>query len=321
MKINEILLETTDDDNILLKIARAATPKINQAVEDYLEFGYNLTLAAEPIGTIGELSGFHGKDAYEILLDVPVILLIERTTSRGYWENGAIHLNCKTWNGESHASLMEPRTIRSIMSTFLHEMRHALDDILSDGHYRIGSRKFEYLDRRIERNARYTQAIKSMIDHIENNPQDIPEFDSKNIIQLIKNHFDEYNVPYDKRLMTRAYNYVMRWLSTDYNTHAPVISTREFPPQERLHPRQIGTATLMIKGLPKPELSQYSKDLNNIGTQVPIMKRLVGVSDDAQRFTILLPTGETYTTRPPVNGVHYGIGRIKWNKKPKPVRK
>lgn len=237
------LFETTEDDITLLKIAREAAPAIKKAFIWYTTHDYEHLIDAEfeddidiqkyaggaKIGTIGELTGLHGKGVYDQLLRVGVKLYYNdgsedpfASPASGAWHHDAnmIYLNCFSFKED--ANIVE---FKNLMSTFLHEMRHALDDFTSGKNLSLQKTyHIPYMDQTGEKNARYQQAIEVILNELEKYHGAV---DSQTMIKLIKTSFAKHHLPLDKRLMTRAYHYITRYIET-----AP----EDFPDMIRYHP-------------------------------------------------------------------------------------
>lgn len=198
MKIFDLIVETTEHDSIMLKMAKAIHKIIQKYDEDFTVYRQGKYL-----GKLETLTNIQKDTPLEILNPIHIELVNDKTISRigdsdsirALWkpDNKTIYLNTEY--------ITDPRMRRLIS----HEIRHALDDFLAD--FDAGNRyitpkdkqfryygkdpkkKFtHYQARPDEINARFTEVLDLMDDVIENAVKN----KQSDIFQYLMNKFKKY---------------------------------------------------------------------------------------------------------------------------------
>lgn len=198
MKLVELIVETTEHDSIMLKMAKTIHKIIQKYDEDFTVYRQGKYL-----GKLETLTNIQKDTPLEILNSVHVELVNDNTINRigngnsirALWnpDNKTIYLNTEY--------ITDPRMRRLIS----HEIRHALDDFLSD--FDVGQRystpkdkqfryygkdpkkKFaHYQARPDEINARFTEVLDLLDDVIDNAIKN----KTPNIFEYLMNKFKKY---------------------------------------------------------------------------------------------------------------------------------
>ena len=197
MQLRELISETRADQIDL----EALASKINQYL---LQGGQN--------STVGKITGTTGP-----LAAIRISRRVRMPKTQGLSVNATAAYDPDT------RTILVPKETRQLESEIVHELRHALDDIKSSGKF-LQSRKTTsprfstsansvYLSTPVEINARFTQAIHSIVKDLQGTSPSRAE-----IIQAIKVEFLVQNItpffpkkmadPDYRRLFTRALSYL-----------------------------------------------------------------------------------------------------------------
>lgn len=197
MQLRELISETRADQIGL----EALASKINQYL---LQGGQN--------STVGKITGTTGP-----LAAIRISRRVRMPKTQGLSVNATAAYDPDT------RTILVPKETRQLESEIVHELRHALDDIKSSGKFLQGrkttSPRFStsansvYLSTPVEINARFTQAIHSIVKDLQGTSPSRAE-----IIQAIKVEFIVQNItpffpkkmadPDYRRLFTRALSYL-----------------------------------------------------------------------------------------------------------------
>lgn len=198
MRISDLIIESRDDQIELEDLAS----KISQ----YLISGGKKSTVGKITGSTGPLSS----------IKVSLRTRMPKTQGLTKAANAAYDPDTKT--------IIVPRTDKDLTSELVHELRHALDDIKSSGKFLQGRQtttprstsgdpRSEYLSLPLEINARFSQAIHSIINDLKGtNPS------KKDILDAIRIEFFVQNItpffpkktedPAYRRLLSRALSYL-----------------------------------------------------------------------------------------------------------------
>lgn len=162
-------------------------------ISKYLEQGGRSASVGRITGTTGPLANIKVK----LLTKMPTAQSMAKATDAAY------DPDAKT--------ILVPKTDKNLVSDLVHELRHALDDIKSSGKFLQGktnvplntkSTQSAYLSLPLEINARFSQAIHSIVNDLSGtNPT------KEDIIQAIKIAFLSYDITrfYPKRMQDPSY--------------------------------------------------------------------------------------------------------------------
>lgn len=239
----EVLDETTEQDQILVNVADAATKRVIDIFSDkessFLnsKIAFNTDLFMSRKDRLTWLSGIRLKDLYLPQVNDPVINRMLQTIKVRMLDHikdnnpGTMGSYIEYDSGVKSIELYLPAIINyakevghlpanQIRSTFIHEMQHAVDDIKSQGKFdnidskaaqqntagSVEQRHRQYLKLPYEINARFTQAILDIA--LQYNKIEGPY----RLQDLIKNAFKNHNLDVAsnrqyKHLATRAYKF------------------------------------------------------------------------------------------------------------------
>lgn len=198
MKISELIIESRDDQIELEDLA--------SKIAQYLLGGGQKSTVGKITGSTGPLAG------------VKVSLRTRMPKTQGLPNSARAAYDPDT------KTVIVPRTDKDLTSDLVHELRHALDDVKSSGKFLQGKQtssprstsddpRSKYLSLPLEINARFSQAIHSIINDLKGtNPS------KKDITDAIRVEFFVHNItpffpkktedPAYRRLFSRALTYL-----------------------------------------------------------------------------------------------------------------
>lgn len=213
MRINQIINETARDERFIQRLARG----IAQFASNYAQ-QHGLPEYLEP-GTIADVTGITGDNETEQYLTSLGVLFIE------FPKNSPVHGALGAYRpaeGEYSADvgfnvlylanseqLKKRKKFRDIISmpgkdlasTATHELRHALDDYLSKGHFDKGKPQ-SYYDQPHEINARFSEVLHNLELRIK-----AGEVTRDTFLDIIKTELLQQKIKPTPRLIKRAYDY------------------------------------------------------------------------------------------------------------------
>ena len=243
MLISELLTETTADDAFINHIATVITSQLRDSGSPFHH--RVVTYMARPqvtdIGNLRTITGLEGStDRERALLGVTVQLRdLSSRRARGGYHDGVLYVDPMLTLGDTSVSPPQPMDPRNRAVTFgstvAHELRHALDDIVSQGrfHQRHGRgptayrgqdqhHDREYSNRPLEIHARYVQAVREVLATLSRAQQNTTQPATNSEIQRhilsafrihhITDQFPSVSDPNYQRLLKRAWQFVQHHL-------------------------------------------------------------------------------------------------------------
>jgi hypothetical protein len=237
MRLQELFLqETTEEDRAIISLANAVYRHVSKYV-DYIDPNSTKPLDIGKIGDFADtpLDGFE-----DIKLELQQGDALGRRTAEANKEEYDGKEPNGVWFNEVPAIAINSDKISSerIKSTISHELRHALDDLKSDGRassslrYRTPKKKehrkkdpyseknYPYLAEPSEINARFNQVLDGLVDSIAKNsnmdPKQLWDHEIKVLKRLFIMHnitslFPEKTASRDyKRLVKRAVDFIQK---------------------------------------------------------------------------------------------------------------
>lgn len=212
MRINDLLSETTSDEHHIQDIAL-------RIVKWFQKNTNKLTGDNQRLGTIADLINDDEICLDNELCGINIEVEMYNFKRGGVWIasrytislslNSFIkRLDMRSWTADgSRVSIAKPRGLYSIL---VHELRHALDDLLSNGKYlKNKGNDGEYWQRPIEINARFSQALLDIRDSVEAGADPVTaiknSFEDHSIAKVLPNGLND---PKYRRLFNRALEYV-----------------------------------------------------------------------------------------------------------------